>query len=76
MDDDLHPNARSVLEAAEALGLPIEIATFPEGTRTAADAAAAVGCDVNQIVKSLVFVLEGSHITRRPRAGISIAKHD
>jgi prolyl-tRNA editing enzyme YbaK/EbsC (Cys-tRNA(Pro) deacylase) len=28
---------------------------FPEGTRTAADAAAAVGCDVAQIVKSLVF---------------------
>lgn len=29
--------------------------TFPQGTRTAADAAAAVGCDVGQIVKSLVF---------------------
>jgi prolyl-tRNA editing enzyme YbaK/EbsC (Cys-tRNA(Pro) deacylase) len=29
---------------------------FPEGTRTAADAAAAIGCDVAQIVKSLVFV--------------------
>jgi prolyl-tRNA editing enzyme YbaK/EbsC (Cys-tRNA(Pro) deacylase) len=28
---------------------------FPEGTRTAADAAAAIGCDVGQIVKSLVF---------------------
>ena len=29
---------------------------FPEGTRTAADAARAVGCDVGQIVKSLVFI--------------------
>ena len=29
---------------------------FPEGTRTAADAAAAIGCEVSQIVKSLVFV--------------------
>ena len=28
---------------------------FPEGTRTAQDAAAAVGCEVAQIVKSLVF---------------------
>jgi len=28
---------------------------FPEGTRTAADAAAAIGCEVAQIVKSLVF---------------------
>jgi prolyl-tRNA editing enzyme YbaK/EbsC (Cys-tRNA(Pro) deacylase) len=28
---------------------------FPDGTRTAADAAAAIGCAVGQIVKSLVF---------------------
>jgi prolyl-tRNA editing enzyme YbaK/EbsC (Cys-tRNA(Pro) deacylase) len=58
-DADLHPNARAVLRAADALGLRIEITTFPEGTRTAADAAASVGCDVDQIVKSLVFVLDG-----------------
>ena len=32
---------------------------FPEGTRTAQDAAAAIGCDVGQIVKSLVFVRDG-----------------
>lgn len=31
---------------------------FPQGTRTAADAAAAIGCDVAQICKSLVFVVE------------------
>jgi len=31
------------------------IVVFPEGTRTAADAAAAVGCDVAQIAKSIVF---------------------
>lgn len=37
----------------EFLGHPVR--TFPEGTRTAVDAAAAVGCDVGQIVKSLVF---------------------
>ncbi len=35
------------------LGHPVS--TFPEGTRTAADAAAAIGCSVGQIVKSLVF---------------------
>ncbi|HEX2031514.1 MAG TPA: YbaK/EbsC family protein [Actinomycetota bacterium] len=45
-----------VLEAAARLGLTLEIREFPEGTRTAADAARAVGCDVGQIVKSLVFV--------------------
>jgi prolyl-tRNA editing enzyme YbaK/EbsC (Cys-tRNA(Pro) deacylase) len=32
-----------------------DVREFPEGTRTAADAAAAIGCDVAQIVKSLVF---------------------
>ena len=43
-------------EAAEALGFSPEVREFPEGTRTAADAARAVGCEVSQIVKSLVFV--------------------
>lgn len=43
-------------ERAAAAGLTIEARSFPEGTRTAGDAAAAIGCDVAQIVKSLVFV--------------------
>ena len=38
------------------LGLNIDVVAFPDGTRTADDAARAVGCDVAQIVKSLVFV--------------------
>ena len=37
----------------------VTIKQFPAGTRTAADAARAVGCDVGQIVKSLVFVAAG-----------------
>ena len=41
--------------ASEELGVPVEPVRYPTGTRTAADAAAAVGCDVGQIVKSLVF---------------------
>jgi prolyl-tRNA editing enzyme YbaK/EbsC (Cys-tRNA(Pro) deacylase) len=44
------------LERADALGLEVEPREFPEGTRTARDAARAIGCDVGQIVKSLVFV--------------------
>jgi prolyl-tRNA editing enzyme YbaK/EbsC (Cys-tRNA(Pro) deacylase) len=51
-----HENVGRVLAAAETAGLKIEIRRFPEGTRTAVDAARAVGCDVSQIVKSLVFV--------------------
>ena len=43
-------------EAAAALGLQPEVREFPEGTRTARDAATAIGCQEGQIVKSLVFV--------------------
>ncbi|HXF58164.1 MAG TPA: YbaK/EbsC family protein [Actinomycetota bacterium] len=47
------------LEAARARGLSPAVRRFPSGTKTAADAARAVGCDVGQIVKSLVFVADG-----------------
>ena len=47
------------LEAAAVLGHPVEVRRFPEGTKTAEDAARAIGCDVGQIVKSLVFVADG-----------------
>lgn len=44
-----------VTAAAAARGLDIEVRRFPEGTRTAADAAAAIGCPVAAIVKSIVL---------------------
>ncbi len=50
------------LEAALALGHPVEVRRFPEGTRTAPDAARAIGCAVGQIVKSLVFVANGEPV--------------
>jgi prolyl-tRNA editing enzyme YbaK/EbsC (Cys-tRNA(Pro) deacylase) len=40
-------------------GIGVAVKRFPEGTRTAVDAAKAVGCEVDQIVKSLVFVAAG-----------------
>lgn len=49
---------RFLARAAEA-GLDPQVREFPDGTRTAADAAAAIGCDVAAIVKSLVFVADG-----------------
>ncbi len=52
----LHPKALLVQERLAALGLEVEPRELDESTRTAAEAAAAVGCDVAQIVKSLVFV--------------------
>ncbi len=58
----MHPNVERVVEAARRDGLEIEVERFPEGTRTAADAARAVGCDVAQIVKSLVFMADGAAV--------------
>ena len=46
-------------ESARRLGIEPEVRRFPEGTKTAADASTAIGCDVAQIVKSLVFVADG-----------------
>jgi prolyl-tRNA editing enzyme YbaK/EbsC (Cys-tRNA(Pro) deacylase) len=52
---ELSPSARKVQEAARAAGLAITVIERAESTRTAEEAAAACGCDVAQIVKSLVF---------------------
>jgi prolyl-tRNA editing enzyme YbaK/EbsC (Cys-tRNA(Pro) deacylase) len=58
----LHPNVKRVVDAAASVGLVIEVVRFPAGTRTAEDAARAVGCRVGQIVKSLVFVVDGEPV--------------
>ena len=50
------------MDAAAAAGLRIEVREFPEGTKTAADAAAAIGCAVAAIVKSLVFLVDGAAV--------------
>jgi len=46
-------------QAARQEGLSLEVRRFPQGTRTAQDAARAIGCEIGQIVKSLVFVADG-----------------
>ncbi len=56
---DVHPNTLRVIAAAREAGLEITTRRFPEGTKTAADAAAAIGVAVGQIVKSLVFAVDG-----------------
>ncbi|MEL6576375.1 MAG: YbaK/EbsC family protein [Pseudomonadota bacterium] len=53
-----------VAGAAEALGLSVEVRRMPASTRTAEEAAAACGCEVAQIVKSLVFEVAGSGALR------------
>lgn len=46
-------------EALRELGLDVEVRRFPEATRTAAEAAAAIGCELSEIVKSLIFEADG-----------------
>lgn len=55
----MHPTAgRFARRTAEELEFDAHIEEFPEGTKTAEDAAEAVACDVSQIVKSLVFLAD------------------
>jgi prolyl-tRNA editing enzyme YbaK/EbsC (Cys-tRNA(Pro) deacylase) len=46
-------------DSARRVGVEPRIQRFPEGTKTAPDAARAIGCDVAQIVKSLIFMVDG-----------------
>jgi prolyl-tRNA editing enzyme YbaK/EbsC (Cys-tRNA(Pro) deacylase) len=55
----MHRNTRRVVDAAAELGLEISPRHFPDGAKTAADAAAAIGAEVGQIVKSLIFAVDG-----------------
>ncbi|HEX6263297.1 MAG TPA: YbaK/EbsC family protein, partial [Actinomycetota bacterium] len=47
--------------AARGLG-ELDVREFPEGTRTAADAARAIGCEIGQIVKSVVLMADGAPV--------------
>jgi prolyl-tRNA editing enzyme YbaK/EbsC (Cys-tRNA(Pro) deacylase) len=58
----LHPTAAKVQERLQALGLDVEVRVLPDSTRTAAEAAAACGCELGQIVKSLVFLRDGEPV--------------
>ncbi|MET7765401.1 YbaK/EbsC family protein [Streptomyces sp. NPDC005393] len=49
-------------DALRELGLDVEVRRFPGTTRTAAEAAAAIGCELSQIVKSLVFEADGQPV--------------
>lgn len=44
------------VRAAAELGVVVEPVVYPDGTRTAADAAAAIGCGLSQIAKSLLVI--------------------
>lgn len=58
-DTPYHPAVERVVEAAARKGVALDVRVFAESTHTAAEAAAAVGAELGQIVKSLVFVADG-----------------
>ena len=51
----LSASAQKVQDALSARGMTLQVVELPGSTRTAQEAAQAIGCDVGQIVKSLVF---------------------
>lgn len=66
MPEPSGPPTQRVLETAARKGVAIEIVTFPDSTHTAQEAAAAVGAELGQIVKSLVFVAPRDDGTLEP----------
>ncbi|MGQ9477127.1 MAG: YbaK/EbsC family protein [Candidatus Bipolaricaulia bacterium] len=72
MSSRLSPSAQKVQEALKALSLPYQVIELPETTRTAAEAAKAIGCEVGQIAKSLIFETGQTH---RPILVIASGAH-
>ncbi|GAA3372410.1 YbaK/EbsC family protein [Streptomyces sannanensis] len=63
-DSSAHP---LFAEALRELGLDVEVRRFPDSTRTAAEAAAAIGCELSRIAKSLIFSAWGSPLLEHSR---------
>jgi Cys-tRNA(Pro) deacylase len=61
MSEKLKSSAQKVQETLQGYGLKCEVVQMQDTTRSAGDAARAVGCEVGQIVKSLVFEGKQSH---------------
>lgn len=55
---ELHPSAQRVVEALRVRGVKGPFREFAVPTKTAADAAAALGCDVGAIASTLIFVID------------------
>ena len=61
MKDDLSASAMKVQQALDALEMHCTVVELPDSTHTAKEAAQAVGCEVGQIVKSIVMMGSTSH---------------
>ncbi|WP_051062415.1 YbaK/EbsC family protein [Ilumatobacter nonamiensis] len=56
---EFHRNVAKVIDAGRALGVDVVPRSYPQGAKTARDAADAIGVEVGQIVKSLIFGVAG-----------------
>lgn len=55
MSKELSPSARKIQQALEQRGVKLQVVELKESTRTSQEAAQAIGCEVGQIVKSVIF---------------------
>lgn len=62
MSETLPERSRIVRQHLEAAGVESQIQVLPDSARTAAEAAAAIGCEVSAIANSLVFLADGEPI--------------
>lgn len=58
----MHASTQLIVDFAVEKGVRVSVRDFPEGTKTAQDAAEAIGCEVAAIVKSLVFTVDGEPV--------------
>ncbi|GHO82970.1 YbaK/EbsC family protein [Dictyobacter formicarum] len=61
MSQEMKARARFVQNTLQTLGYQVEVVELAESTRTAKEAAQAIGCQVAQIVKSLIFKTKDTH---------------
>ncbi|OFW89622.1 MAG: hypothetical protein A2621_01775 [Alphaproteobacteria bacterium RIFCSPHIGHO2_01_FULL_41_14] len=59
--ETLSYNSRLIQKVLEEKGIQSRVVEFPASTRTAVEAAAAIGCEVTQIAKSLIFKTKTTH---------------
>lgn len=61
MSQEMKSRARFVQNTLQTLGYQVQVLELAESTRTAKEAAQAIGCQVAQIVKSLIFKTKDTH---------------
>src|SRR5258708_33959713 len=61
METPLSASAQKMQKALAALGMSFQVVELPDTTRSAVEAAKAIGCEVGQIAKSLIFQTSQTH---------------